>query len=120
MPLDNVLLILKKDLEGKLEELGQFKGFDCSFEFAVHTRKDGLNKTENLFRFIRNSFAHGGFRTCIFEGAKYYALENRDDKGMLTGRGVISEASLLHWADLLAQPRSSKKRAVNYFSEHNT
>lgn len=97
------LQVAKKDIKGKLLELKRWKNFDCSFEFAVHTRKDGLNKTENLFRFIRNSFAHGGFRCCTYENEQFYALENHDERGVVTGRGVISETNLFYWAKLLSK-----------------
>ena len=38
-----------KDIEATLGDLNRLNSFDGSFEFAVHTIKSGLNKTEALF-----------------------------------------------------------------------
>lgn len=102
------LQVARKDVESELLKLNRWKNFDCSFEFAVHTRKGDLNKTENLFRFIRNSFAHGGFRCCTYKNERFYALENRNERGAVTGRGIISEDNLLYWANLLSRRKSNR------------
>lgn len=91
----------------RLEGLKRLDSFDCSFEFAVHTVKDGFNKTEALLYLIRNSFAHGGFRKCRYAGETYYAFENREGR-VLKGRAVIKEDTLLAWAKLLSKPRGKR------------
>lgn len=89
-----------KEMENKLRAIDRFDRFDCSFEFAVHTVKEGLNKTEALFYLIRNGFAHGGFRICKYKGETFYAFES-NDKGKLKGRAVLKEETLLSWIDVL-------------------
>ena len=96
-----------KEVEGKLGELNRLNGYDCSFEFAVHTVKSGFNKTEALFYFIRNAFAHGGFKKSSYKNANYYVLENRQD-GALKGRAILKESTLLRWRKILLKPRDSK------------
>lgn len=93
-----------KNVPERLKDLKRLDSFDCSFEFAVHTIKDDLNKTEALLYLIRNSFAHGGFRKCKYGGEVYYAFENRQGS-TLKGRAVIKESTLLAWAKLLSKPR---------------
>ncbi|MBR3328157.1 MAG: hypothetical protein IKG22_12630 [Atopobiaceae bacterium] len=83
-------------VENALAKLGRLDGYDCSFEFAVHTVKDGLNKTEALFYLIRNAFAHGGFRVSGYEGKKYYVFENRQGC-IVKGRAILEEQTLLDW-----------------------
>lgn len=92
-----------KEVDRRLGELGVRERLG-HFEFAVHTQKEGLNKTEALFYFIRNSFAHGGFRKSEYEGESYYLFENRSD-GKLKGRAVIKEDTLLAWIKILEKPR---------------
>ena len=89
-----------KEIKGKLREFNRLDSYDCSFEFAVHTIKDGFNKTEALFYFVRNSFAHGGFKTSKYRGTTYYVFENRQGD-QLKGRAVICESSLLDWAEIV-------------------
>lgn len=103
-----------KDIPKELQNLGRFDNFDCSFEFAVHTVKSGLNQTEALFYFIRNSFAHGGYRKCKYENDIYYVFENRQGK-RLKGRAVLAESTLLAWINLVkkgpsAVPSNRKRR----------
>lgn len=88
------------EIQSKLTELDRLKSYDCSFEFAIHTQKHGLSKTKALFYFIRNSFAHGGFRISKFNGETYYALENRQD-GSLKGRAILKESTLLAWIKIV-------------------
>lgn len=76
-PNDNWIDAPVKDIEAKLSGLNRLDRFDGSFEFAVHSVKSGLNKTEALFYFIRNSFAHGGFKTSKYKGELYYIFENK-------------------------------------------
>ena len=85
-----------KDIEATLDELNRLDSFDGSFEFAVYTIKSGLNKTEALFYFIRNSFAHGGFKTSKYKGELYYVFENKQGS-QIKGRAVIKESTLLQW-----------------------
>lgn len=92
------------EIEKVLDELGRLDGYDCSFEFAVHTVKSGLNKTEALFYFIRNAFAHGGFRVSKYKGEKYFVLENRQND-RLKGRAIFKETTLKSWVDLLNKRR---------------
>ena len=87
-------------VEGALRDINRLDVYDCSFEFAIHTTKSGLNKTEGLFNFIRNSFAHGGFKTSKYEGEVFYVMENRYN-GKLRGRGIIRESTLLKWIDVV-------------------
>ncbi|WP_270849262.1 hypothetical protein, partial [Candidatus Collinsella stercoripullorum] len=77
-------------------------------KFAVHTVKSGLGKTEALFYFIRNAFAHGGFRISTYKGERYFALENRKD-GSIRGRAVIRESTLLGWIKLIGALRGKRK-----------
>lgn len=87
-----------KDVEHKLKELGRFDSYDCSFEFAIHSVKEGLNKTEALFYLIRNGFAHGGFNKSKYKNEYFYAFENRQGS-TLKGRAVLREATLLAWKE---------------------
>ncbi len=89
-----------KEIEERLKELERLDSFNCSFEFAVHTVKGGLNKTEALFYLIRNSFAHGGFKTSKCKGITYYVFENRQGD-QIKGRAVIRESSLLDWISIV-------------------
>ena len=89
-----------KKMEENLRELKRLGSFDDSYEFAVHTVKKGLNKTEALFYLIRNSFAHEGFKTSKFKGITYYVFENRQGDQM-KGRAVIRETSLLDWISIV-------------------
>ena len=89
-----------KDIEAKLSGLNRLDTFDGSFEFAVHSVKSGLNKTEALFYFIRNSFAHGGFKTSKYKGELYYIFENKQGN-QIKGRAVIRESTLLHWIKVI-------------------
>ena len=95
------------EVETRLSELNRLNGYDCSFEFAVHTVKSGLNKTEALFYFIRNAFAHGGFKASVYKGEKYYVFENRQDQ-QLKGRAILKESTLLYWRSLLIKPRGKQ------------
>lgn len=103
-PDKNWISVPTKEIVSELEKLARHKTYDCSFEFAVHTVKDGLNKTEGLFYFIRNAFAHGGFRTSEYDGETFYAFENRNG-GCLKGRAVIKESTLLAWRKILSEHR---------------
>lgn len=87
-------------IKESLRELNRLDSFDDSYEFAIHTVKNGLNKTEALFYLIRNSFAHGGFKTSKSKGAVYYVFENRQGE-QLKGRAVIREATLLDWISIV-------------------
>lgn len=89
---------------GELEKLDRLESYDCSFEFAIHTVKDGFGKTQALFYFIRNALAHGGFDIVKFKREKYYALENRRGTD-LKGRAILKESTLLDWARLLKKLR---------------
>lgn len=99
----------QKTVESELESINRLDSFDCSFEFAVHTVKHGLGKTEALFYFIRNAFAHGGFRISTFEGERYFVLENRQGD-QLKGRAILKESTLLRWATLIGGLRSGKRK----------
>ena len=99
-PSKNWIAASSRKIEERLQEINRLAKYDCSFEFAIHTIKDGLNKTEGLFYFIRNAFAHGGFATSSFKGEKYYVLENRQGS-KLKGRAVIREATLLNWIKIV-------------------
>ena len=57
-------------------------------------------KTEGMFCFIRNSFAHGEFEV---KDKKYY-LENHGNKNELKGKAVLSEETLLRWIDIINMP----------------
>lgn len=99
-----------KDIESKLAALDRLDYYDCSFEFAVHMVKNGLNKTEALFYLIRNSFAHGGFRVSEHSGERYYVFENRHDS-KLKGRAIFRESTLLEWIQIVeAGPDSDGRR----------
>lgn len=97
---DNWIKTTVKDIKNELASLGRFESFDCSFEFAVHTVKDGLNKTEALFYLIRNGFAHGGFRISEYNSEAYYVFESRD-KGKLKGRAILKESTLRNWMKIV-------------------
>lgn len=99
-PSKNWIAVSSKKIEERLREINRLAKYDCSFEFAIHAIKDGLNKTEGLFYFIRNAFAHGGFATSSFKGEKYYVLENRQGS-KLKGRAVIRETTLLNWIKIV-------------------
>lgn len=77
-----------KNVEENLRILGRLDNYDCSFEFAVHTVRSDLNKTSALFYFIRNAFAHGGFRINKYNGEIYYALENRQNGELKGARNI--------------------------------
>lgn len=97
-----------KSIKEDLKSFNRLDEYDCSFEFAVHTVKSGLGKTEALFYFIRNAFAHGGFRISTYKGERYFALENRKD-GSIRGRAVIRESTLLGWIKLIGALRGKRK-----------
>ena len=92
--------------------MDRLKQYDCSFEFAIHTVKNGLGKTEALFYFIRNALAHGGFRISTYNGDRYFVLENRQDE-RIKGRAIIKESTLLSWAKLIGDLRSKKKKSTS-------
>lgn len=96
-----------KEIEAKLNGLNRLDTFDGSFEFAVHSVKSGLNKTEALFYFIRNSFAHGGFKTSKYKGELYYIFENKQGN-QIKGRAVIKESTLLHWITVIKKGPKGK------------
>jgi len=99
-----------KDIEVELEGKKRLTNFDCSFEFAIHTVKDGLNKTEALFYLIRNGFAHGGFRLCEFGGETFYVFESKD-RSKLKGRAILREKTLLAWMQIVLEgPAGLSKR----------
>ncbi|MDM8299302.1 hypothetical protein QUW00_00055 [Collinsella tanakaei] len=100
-----------KSIEKDLKSLDRLDRYDCSFEFAIHTVKNGLGKTEALFYFIRNAFAHGGFRISTYKGEHYFVLENRKN-GSIRGRAILKESTLLSWAKLINDLRSKKKKLV--------
>ena len=87
-------------INDSLKQLHRYDDYNCSFEFAVHTVKHGLNKTEALFYLIRNSFAHGGFRISKYEGERYYVFENRQGD-VLKGRAIFKEQTLLGWIKIV-------------------
>lgn len=97
----------QKEIEDTLRTIKRFESFDCSFEFAVHTIKSGLNKTEALFYLIRNGFAHGGFRICKFNNEMFYVFETKQ-KDKLKGRAILKEKTLLKWAKLIKNGPSVK------------
>lgn len=88
----------RKEVHGRLTRLDRLRGFDCTFEFAVHLRNG--RKVESLLRFLRNSFAHGGFRICDYDGERYYALENKSN-GQISGRAVLRESTLVGWESVI-------------------
>ena len=89
-----------KNMNLELKRINRFESFDCSFEFAIHSIRSGLNKTEALFYLIRNGFAHGGFRVCSYRGEKYFVFESTD-RGTLKGRAVLKQDTLLAWMKLV-------------------
>lgn len=100
----------QKTVMEKLKELDRLDKYDCSFEFAIHTVKGGLNKTEALFYLIRNGFAHGGFRICRFGDKRYYVFESKD-RGRLKGRAILREKTLLSWMKIVkAGPKRGNGR----------
>lgn len=101
--------VTTNEIEKELQRIGRLDNYDCSFEFAVHTVRDGLNKTEALFYLIRNSFAHGGFRKHKYEGEIYYAFENQNN-GMLKGRAIFREQTLLNWIKVIKKGPANGKR----------
>lgn len=96
-----------KTVESELESINRLNSYDCSFEFAVHTVKSGLGKTEALFYFSRNAFAHGGFRIATYDRERYFVLENRQGD-QLKGRAILRESTLLGWAALIMGMRNGK------------
>ena len=108
-PNDKWISTSAKQMKDRLRELNRLDSFDDSYEFAIHVVKEGLNKTEALFYFIRNSFAHGGFKTSKCKGSIYYVLENRLD-GQLKGRAVIREKTLLDWIPIVRKGPHDQER----------
>lgn len=105
-PNDKWIKASGRKVEEKLRSVDRFDGYDCSFEFAIHTVKDGFNKTEALFYFVRNALAHGGFKISEYKGERYLVLENRQGS-QLKGRAILREKSLLEWAKLLSKLRNA-------------
>lgn len=93
------------EVEGQLKDLDRLDGYDCSFEFAVHTERNS-SKTEGLFCLIRNSFAHGSFRINRYGNQRYIAMENRHE-GKLKGRAIIKEETLLEWIKIVKKDPKS-------------
>ena len=104
-PNDKWIKTSGRKVEEKPRSVDRFDGYDCSFEFAIHTVKDGFNKTEALFYFVRNALAHGGFKISEYKGERYLVLENRQGS-QLKGRAILREKSLLEWAKPLSKPRN--------------
>lgn len=99
----------RKELQDKLSEFGFLRSVPTGREFAFYARKSECSKTESLLYFIRNAFAHGGFRCIEFENERYFVLENRY-KGQLRGRAVLKESTLLVWKELLSKKKSQMLR----------
>jgi hypothetical protein len=97
------------DIEKELAILNRLDHYDCSFEFAVHAVKNDLNDTQSLFYLIRNSFAHGGFRICHYNGERYFVFENRE-KGRLKGRAIFKEHTLLSWIGIVKRGPGNDNR----------
>ena len=71
--------------------------YSCSGEhLIVHKNEDNISDTEGLFYCIRNAFAHGSFEVI---GDTYY-FENYSD-GVLVGKGMLKESTLLMWKNLV-------------------
>lgn len=62
-------------------------------------------KTEGIFSFIRNAFAHGEFS--VSDG--WYSLENHN-KGKLMGKALLREETLLNWIDIVNMPLEEMRR----------
>lgn len=97
-----------RKVEEKLRSVGRFDGYDCSFEFAIHTVKDGFNKTEALFYFVRNALAHGGFKISEYKGEDISFLRTVRARSLKAGQ-FLREKSLLEWAKLLSKLRNASK-----------
>lgn len=95
----------RKEVQEKLIRLNRLRGFDCTYEFAVHLRNG--RKVKSLLRFIRNFFAHGGFRICEYDGQRFYALENSSNC-QLSGRAVLRKETLLEWERIVRGGAGSK------------
>lgn len=96
-------------IEDELAEAGMLHSYECDHEFAIHTVKSGLGKTEALFYLIRNAFAHGSFRISKHDGETYFVLESRQGD-QLKGRAILKEATLLHWSSLLKKARKQMRQ----------
>lgn len=96
-------------IEGELDSIGMLQSYECGSEFAIHTVKAGLGKTEALFYLIRNSLAHGSFRISKHNNEAYYVFESRQG-AQLKGRAIIKESTLLGWISLLAAKRNRGKQ----------
>lgn len=94
-----------KTIGNELDSIGMLQSYECGNEFAVHTVKTELNKTEALFYLIRNSLAHGSFRISKHNNETYYVFESRQGE-QLKGRAIIKESTLLGWISLLTAKRN--------------
>ena len=88
-----------EEIKEKLIACNRYCAYDESFQFLFCTgKKEG--KFNPLFRFLRNSLAHGRL-TVEYDGDdEYYIIDNRSGKG-ITGRAILKAKTLLVWADLL-------------------
>lgn len=98
-----------KTIENELDNIDMLHSYECGHEFAIHTVKTGLGKTEALFYLIRNSLAHGSFRISKYNNEAYYAFESRQGE-QLKGRAIIKESTLLGWISLLTVRRNRGKQ----------
>lgn len=90
------------EVEKTLEGLDEYKALNPKDEFAVYCKSRKYGKTESLFYLVRCALAHGSFDIRTVKGTKYYILENRHD-GVLRGRAVLKEKTLLKWIELVKE-----------------
>lgn len=71
-----------------------------SFSCIFYNSKN--NNVLSLLYCIRNSLAHGSFKTEIIKNRKIYYFENHK-KGKLRGRFILYEKTLLDWIKIITE-----------------
>lgn len=92
-------VLCNKEIESSIKDFNIYNGVSLPLEIAIHNKKDN-SKVDGLYYAIRCALAHGAFSIHRCKGDKYYLLENKD-KGILKGRIILKEKSLLELIDVI-------------------
>ncbi len=97
-----------KDVESKVKEYGIYESVKLPCEIAIHSEKNN-SKVIGLYYAVRCALAHGAFSIHQYKDAMYYFLENKDN-GILKGRIVLKEESLLALINAIETASTKKPR----------
>lgn len=101
---DNWKACTKGEIEYVIKDKGIFESVSLPLEVAIHIKRDD-SKVDGLYYAIRCALAHGAFSLHRCKGVKYYLLENKN-QGILKGRIVLKEESLLELINVVRDLKS--------------